>query len=155
MNAPISLESIDCGELSRTLDDAISDAAASLIRAVEASNRRGQATKGLKSVVTLTVTLKREEHGYSVKGVAKVSSPARPASVAMALDEPHPETGEITLAVPVGGGNPRQARLADDDGPIDAPRRRRGKTPEPEPEPEETERSLGAGDRKSRSAGAA
>jgi len=155
---PITLEAIDKGRLAKTLDGALADASRSLVRACDEAMKVAQNPKGLKSTVTLTVTIQRQAGAvYDFKGVVKVAHPTRPASIGSALHGADPETGEWTLVTEEGGGDPRQARLTDDEGPIDAPRRRRGKTPEPdpEPEPEETERSLGAGDRKSRSAGAA
>lgn len=155
-NVPITIDSIGGGALYDRLNDKLSEAASALVRARYAAERYGQSAKGLKAVVTLKVTLQREESVSTFKGVVDVKLPACPASVGVAYEETHPDTGELTLLVAEGGGDARQARLVDADGPLDAPPRRKPRAAKPEPEPEEAERTLGsAPDRKSRSAGSA
>ena len=139
---PITLEAIDKGRLAKTLDGALADASRSLVRACDEAMKVAQNPKGLKSTVTLTVTIQRQAGAvYDFKGVVKVAHPTRPASIGSALHGADPETGEWTLVTEEGGGDPRPARLTDDEGPSTRPGAGAARPPSPTPSPSPRRRS--------------
>lgn len=116
---PVELDLIDEGLFLKSINEELK---AVMQQMIAFKKQHGsERSQGAKGILTIKVTVQfegRDEDDFSIKGVITKQTPARPASLSVAL-QGEEQDGQPTLFVRQSGSsqdNPKQAKLCTKDG---------------------------------------